>query len=198
MKNKNVLYLTQAAMIAALYVVLTMIANALGIASGNIQVRFSEALTVLPFLTPAAVPGLFIGCLIANLVTGAMLPDIIFGSLATLIGAIGTWMLGKAALGKDEKQKKAFHLAVPSAAYPGKRRDYPACVKIRLRHHSDVVFRDYRNGRGNHFLRYLRTDSVGCAEKVQKPAVPRLNGKNTKRYRPPAFWRLRYLFFYLQ
>ena len=103
MKNKNVLYLTQAAMIAALYVVLTMIANALGIASGNIQVRF-----VLPFLTPAAVPGLFIGCLIANLVTGAMLPDIIFGSLATLIGAIGTWMLGKAALGKDEKQKKLF------------------------------------------------------------------------------------------
>ena len=100
MKNKNVLYLTQAAMIAALYVVLTMIANALGIASGNIQVRF--------FLTPAAVPGLFIGCLIANLVTGAMLPDIIFGSLATLIGAIGTWMLGKAALGKDEKQKKLF------------------------------------------------------------------------------------------
>ena len=100
MKNKNVLYLTQAAMIAALYVVLTMIANALGIASGNIQVRFSEALTVLP--------GLFIGCLIANLVTGAMLPDIIFGSLATLIGAIGTWMLGKAALGKDEKQKKLF------------------------------------------------------------------------------------------
>ena len=52
MKNKNVLYLTQAAMIAALYVVLTMIANALGIASGNIQVRFSEALTVLPFLIP--------------------------------------------------------------------------------------------------------------------------------------------------
>ena len=103
MKNKNVLYLTQAAMIAALYVVLTMIANALGIASGNIQVRFSEALTVLPFLTPAAVPGLFIGCLIANLV-----PDIIFGSLATLIAAIGTWMLGKAALGKDEKQKKLF------------------------------------------------------------------------------------------
>ena len=83
-------------------------ADFFGIASGNIQVRFSEALTVLPFLTPAAVPGLFIGCLIANLVTGAMLPDIIFGSLATLIGAIGTWMLGKAAIGKDEKQKKLF------------------------------------------------------------------------------------------
>lgn len=97
MKNKKALYLTQAAMIAALYVVLTMIANAFGLASGNIQVRFSEALTVLPFLTPAAVPGLFIGCLAANLMTGAMLPDIIFGSLATLIGALGTWLLGNAA-----------------------------------------------------------------------------------------------------
>lgn len=97
MKNKKVLYLTQAAMIAALYVVLTMIANTLGLASGNIQVRFSEALTVLPFFTTAAVPGLYIGCLIANIVTGAALPDIIFGPLATLVGALGTWALGKAA-----------------------------------------------------------------------------------------------------
>lgn len=97
MKNKNALYLTQAAMIAALYVVLTMIANALGIANGNIQVRFSEALTVLPFFTPVAIPGLYIGCLIANIVTGAALPDIVFGPLATLIGAVGTWALGKAA-----------------------------------------------------------------------------------------------------
>lgn len=97
MKNKKVLYLTQAAMIAALYVVLTLIANALGLASGNIQVRFSEALTVLPFFTTAAVPGLYIGCLIANIVTGAALPDIVFGPLATLIGALGTWALGKAA-----------------------------------------------------------------------------------------------------
>ena len=72
---------------------------------------------------------------------------------------------------QGRKAEKAFHLAVPSAAYPGKRRDYPACVKIRLRHPSDVVFRDYRNGRGNHFLRYLRTDSVGCAEKIQKPVI---------------------------
>ena len=93
MKNKNVLYLTQAAMIAALYVVLTMIANALGIASGNIQVRFSEALTVLPFLTPAAVPGLFIGCLIANMLGGGIMLDVIAGSLTTLVAAYLTWML---------------------------------------------------------------------------------------------------------
>ena len=97
MKNKNVLYLTQAAMIAALYVVLTLIANALGLASGSIQVRFSEALTVLPFFTPAAIPGLYIGCLLGNIAAGCALPDIVFGPLATLIGAVGTWGLSKAA-----------------------------------------------------------------------------------------------------
>jgi len=113
MKNKNVLYLTQAAMIAALYVVLTMIANALGIASGNIQVRFSEALTVLPFFTPAAIPGLYVGCLIANIVTGAALPDIIFGPLATLIGALGTWALGKAAISAAAKKAAVFKWLSP-------------------------------------------------------------------------------------
>lgn len=93
MNQKRVLFLTQAAMIAALYVVLTFIANALGIASGNIQVRFSEALTILPYFTPAAIPGLFIGCLLSNILTGCALPDIIFGSLATLIGALLTYKL---------------------------------------------------------------------------------------------------------
>lgn len=95
MNHKKVLYLVQAAMIAALYVVLTMLANALGIASGNIQVRFSEALTVLPFFTSAAIPGLYVGCLLGNLVIGSALPDILFGPVPTLIGAIGTWALGK-------------------------------------------------------------------------------------------------------
>lgn len=93
MNQRKVLFLTQAAMIAALYVVLTFIANALGIASGNIQVRFSEALTILPYFTPAAIPGLFAGCLLSNLLTGCALPDIIFGSLATLIGALLTYKL---------------------------------------------------------------------------------------------------------
>lgn len=93
--NTSILFLTQAAVIAALYVVLTFIASALGLSSGVIQVRFSEALTVLPYFTPAAVPGLFIGCLLANILTGAALPDIIFGSLATLIGAIFTQKLRK-------------------------------------------------------------------------------------------------------
>lgn len=91
MKNKKVLYLTQAAMIAALYVVLTFFANALGLAKYAVQVRFSEALTILPFFTPAAIPGLFIGCLLSNVLTGCALPDIVFGSLATLIGAVLTY-----------------------------------------------------------------------------------------------------------
>jgi uncharacterized membrane protein len=93
MKDKKVLFLTQAAMIAALYVVLTFIANAFGLANYAVQVRFSEALTILPYFTPAAIPGLFVGCLLSNILTGCALPDIIFGSLATLIGALGTYAL---------------------------------------------------------------------------------------------------------
>jgi len=81
--------------IAALYVVLTIVANALGLASGAIQVRFSEALTILPVFTATAVPGLTVGCLLANLITGCALWDVVFGSLATLIGAAGTRLLRK-------------------------------------------------------------------------------------------------------
>lgn len=87
--------LVQAAMIAAIYVVLTFIANAFGLASYAIQVRFSEALTILPYFTPAAIPGLFIGCLLSNILTGCALPDIIFGTLATLLGAVLTYRLRK-------------------------------------------------------------------------------------------------------
>ena len=92
---KKTHFITHAALIAALYVVLTYVANALGLASGAIQVRFSEALTILPFFTPAAIPGLFIGCILSNLLTGCALWDIVFGSIATLLGAIGTRLLRK-------------------------------------------------------------------------------------------------------
>lgn len=85
--------LVQASMIAAVYVVLTFVANAFGLANYAVQVRFSEALTILPYFTPAAIPGLFIGCLLSNILTGCALPDIVFGSLATLIGAFGTYAL---------------------------------------------------------------------------------------------------------
>ena len=85
MRNKKVLFLTQAAVIAAIYVVLTIFISAFNLASGAIQVRISEALTILPFFTPAAIPGLAIGCLLSNLLTGAAVYDVVFGSLATLL-----------------------------------------------------------------------------------------------------------------
>ena len=87
--------MTHTILIAAIYVVLTMFINAFNLASGNIQVRISEALCILPFFTPAAIPGLWIGCLLANLLTGTAIYDIVFGSLATLVGAIGTYLLRK-------------------------------------------------------------------------------------------------------
>lgn len=91
--NRKLRYLAHAAVIAALYVVLTFAANSLGLANYAIQVRFSEALTILPFFTPAAIPGLFIGCILSNTLTGCMFLDIILGSVATLLGALGTYAL---------------------------------------------------------------------------------------------------------
>ncbi|MFR8549235.1 MAG: QueT transporter family protein [Lachnospiraceae bacterium] len=91
MKDKKVLFLVHAAAIAAVYVVLTLIFAPFGF--GEIQVRISEALTVLPYFTPAAIPGLFVGCLIGNTVGGAIPIDIICGSIATLIGALITYRL---------------------------------------------------------------------------------------------------------
>ena len=93
MKNKSVLFLAQGAIIAALYVALTFVFAP--ISFREIQVRIAEALTILPVFTPAAIPGLFLGCLLGNIMGGAMLPDVIFGSLATLIGAFFTWKLRK-------------------------------------------------------------------------------------------------------
>lgn len=95
MRNKKVLFIVQAAMIAAIYVVLTYFISAFNLASGAIQVRISEALTILPFFTPAAIPGLWIGCLLSNLLTGCLPMDVVFGSLATLLGAVGTYCLRK-------------------------------------------------------------------------------------------------------
>ena len=91
MKNKGTHFLVQGAAIAAVYVILTLVFAPLSF--GEVQIRFSEALTVLPFFTPAAIPGLFVGCIIANLLGGAIPVDIIFGSIATLIGAFFTYKL---------------------------------------------------------------------------------------------------------
>lgn len=90
--NKSA-FLTQSGVIAALYVVLTLLAKLLGLDSGQIQLRLSEALCVLPVFLPAAVPGLTVGCLLANILCGNIFWDVIFGTLATLLGAVGARML---------------------------------------------------------------------------------------------------------
>ena len=90
---KRTLYIAKAGIIATLYVILTWLASVLGLASGVIQCRFSEALCILPVFTGAAVPGVTIGCLISNLITTGNVFDIVFGSLATFIGAYGAYLL---------------------------------------------------------------------------------------------------------
>jgi len=91
--NENVKNMVQGAIIAALYVALTMFSFLFGLSSGPIQIRFSEALCILPIFFPAAIPGLCVGCFLSNLLTGAVIWDVIFGTLATLIGAVGTYFL---------------------------------------------------------------------------------------------------------
>ncbi len=93
--NKKTKSICTAAIIAALYAVLTYISGILGLASGAVQVRLSEALCVLPYFTPAAIPGLAVGCLLSNIFAGVSALDIVFGPLATLVGAYGGYLLRK-------------------------------------------------------------------------------------------------------
>ena len=88
-------YLTRAAVIAALYVVLTYLAGVMNLAYGPVQFRFSEALTVLPFLFPEAIPGLFVGCFVSNLLSPYGSLDLIVGSAATLLAAVWTAKCGR-------------------------------------------------------------------------------------------------------
>lgn len=85
--------MVQSALIASVYVVLTLLFAP--IAYGPIQFRVSEALAILPYFTPAAVPGVTLGCFLSNVLMGAPLPDIVFGTIATLIGVMFSRMLRK-------------------------------------------------------------------------------------------------------
>lgn len=89
MKSK---YLVHGGVIASLYISLTLFT--MPISYGVMQVRIAEALTVLPAFTPAAIPGLFVGCLISNILGPNGVVDIVFGSLATLLAAIATYKVG--------------------------------------------------------------------------------------------------------
>ncbi|NLP47106.1 MAG: QueT transporter family protein [Epulopiscium sp.] len=89
--KKNTKYIVQGALVAAIYIVLTLVFGFMGF--GPIQFRLSEVLTILPAFTPAAIPGLFIGCLLSNLLGGAHYLDVVFGSLATLVAAYFSYCL---------------------------------------------------------------------------------------------------------
>ncbi|MBE6651514.1 MAG: QueT transporter family protein [Ruminococcaceae bacterium] len=93
--KSNTRFIAEGAMVAALYVILTYISMTLGLDKGAIQCRLSEALTVLPVFFSSAVPGLFVGCVLSNLLTGCAIWDIVFGSLATLVAAIITSRIKK-------------------------------------------------------------------------------------------------------
>ena len=105
LKRTSVLFITQAAVIAALYVVLSMLSELLGLCSGVIQCRISEALTILPAFFASAIPGLYVGCLLTNLISSATIWDIIFGPVATLIGALVTYLIGRAVRSKALPKK---------------------------------------------------------------------------------------------
>ena len=119
MKRNSLLFLTRAAAIAALYVVLSEIANLLGLCSGVIQCRLSEALTFLPAFLTEAMPGLFIGCLLTNILTGCAPLDIALGPVATLIGAVGTFLIGfavRSILLRSSEKKASLSAADASAS----------------------------------------------------------------------------------
>ena len=98
--NRKTAYLTKAALIAAVYAVLTYAAAAFGLAYGEVQFRFSEALTILPLFCPAAIPGLTLGCLVSNVISTINPVDMVVGTLATLFAALTTRALRNVTVGK--------------------------------------------------------------------------------------------------
>lgn len=92
-RKKQIRFIVEAGLIAALYAVLTYASSLWGLAYGEVQFRISEALTILPVFTPAAIPGLVIGCFLGNLGSPFGMADILCGTFATLMAAALTWAL---------------------------------------------------------------------------------------------------------
>ena len=147
-KTISVLFMAQAAMIAAIYVVVTLVFAPFSY--GEVQVRLSEALTILPVFTPAAIPGLFIGCLISNILGGCIIPDIIFGSLATLLGAVFTYML---------RNRNKFLAPLPPI--PVQYTDRTVCTSLWIPSAAaDPIYDADRRNRRSHLLRCARHDRL--------------------------------------
>ncbi len=112
MKKNKIAFIARAALIAALYVMLTVAFPAS--ASGVIQLRISEALSFLPFFNAAAIPGLAIGCFISNTVTSCVPLDIVLGTLATLLGAVFAWLIGRLAKNHGNQELFAVLATLPN------------------------------------------------------------------------------------
>lgn len=93
--RKKTLFLCQGALVAACYLALTYLSRIFGLDSGPIQLRLAEILCILPIFMPSSVLGLTLGCFLANLLTAAPPLDVLIGPVATLIGALGTYLLRK-------------------------------------------------------------------------------------------------------
>ena len=171
MKRNSALFITKAAVIAALYFALSMLSNAVGLCSGVIQCRISEALTILPAFLVEAIPGLAIGCLLTNIITSATIWDIIFGTGATLIGAIGTYLIGRLvrerALSSSVNMKSGrgiLRIVILTALFALPPIVSNAGPQIRPRRTGRfLVHLCDGDGRRNHRLRHLRRNSHGCA-----------------------------------
>ena len=160
----SVKFITQSAAIAAIYVVLTLVFAPFSF--GAVQVRVSEALSILPLFTAAAVPGLFLGCILANWLGGAIALDIIFGSLATLIGAAIGFRLRSNRWLVPVPTVLSNTLIIPLVLHYGYRVEVPLFAIVLyiaggeilgsyllgeilatvLMHHSKKLFRQERNG----------------------------------------------------
>ena len=165
MKNKKALYLTQAAMIAALYVVLTMIANAFGLASGSIQGPLFRSAHRAPLPDTRRSTGTVhrLSCSQPRDRRNAAGHHFRFtGHPAWRCRYLSSWKSSRKALCK----KDAFCMVIPAAPYRCQCPDHPACIKIRLRHHPDVVFRSDRNNRRNHLLWSFRHHFAVCTQKI--------------------------------
>ena len=149
MKNKGTQFLAEAAVIGAIYVVLTLLFAPLSY--GEIQIRFSEALTILPFFTPAAIPGLFVGCIIANL----------FG------GAIPVDNTDRSSIYLQTPQLQPFSCADPADCFQCSHRAIRTSLRIRSKS-SDSAYDAYRRYRRSSFLWCSRTDSSDSPSEIQK------------------------------
>ena len=116
MRRYSIVFLVQGGLIAALYVALTWLSTIFQLSSFAIQVRLSEALAILPAFTPAAIPGLTVGCIISNLMVPGVHPlDILGGSFATLLGAVCCYLISR--LLSSHEKAKCWMSPLPNFAF---------------------------------------------------------------------------------